>query len=152
MHVQVDQGGKIGAKGPTALAFSNDIDYKILIPAAVKRECIEALRLKGETGKVFYLQLFSVALFLLLRDHIHQISLVTIDPEYKSIDKDIKRFLMNLLRRAGKPVEGDMLRFVRIGKKSRAHKLTLATLRGRIEPDQVISAEDLLEQLVGMEQ
>lgn len=45
-----------------------------------------------------------------------------------------------------------MLRFVRIGKKSRAHKLTLATLRGRIEPDQVISAEDLLEQLVGMEQ
>jgi len=59
---------------------------------------------------------------------------------------------MNLPRRAGKPVEGDTLRFVRIGKKSRAHKLTLATLRGRIEPDQVISAEDLLEQLVGMEQ
>ncbi len=53
MHVQVDQSGKIGAKGPTALAFSNDIDYKILIPAAVKRECIEALGLEGKTGKVF---------------------------------------------------------------------------------------------------
>ncbi len=90
--------------------------------------------------------------FLLIRDDIHQLSLVTIDPEYKSEDKDIKRFLMNLFRRAGKPVEGDMLRFVRIGKKSRAHKLPLATLRGRIEADQAISAEDLPEQLVGMEQ
>lgn len=131
------------------MAFSNDIDYKILIPAAVKRECIEALRSQGKTGKVFYLQLFSVALFLLLTDHIDQVSLVTIDPEYKSKDKDIKRFLMNLLRLAGKPVEGDRIRFVRIGKKSRAHKLALATLRGRIEADRVISAKDILEQLVG---
>lgn len=149
MHVEVDQSGKIGAKGPTALAFSNDIDYKILIPARVKRECIKILRSEGKTGKTFYLQLFSAALFLLLKDHIDQLTLVTIDPEYESKDDDIKRFLLNLFWGAGNPISASKIRFSRIGKKSPAHKKALATFRGTINPDRVISAEDLLEQLEG---
>ena len=118
MRVDVDQSGKIGSKGPTALAYYNDIDHKILIPARVKRKCIKALRLQGKTGKVLYLQLFSVALFLLLKDHVRQLSLVTIDREYPSKDKDIKEFLLNLLRRARRPIPADVIRFKGIGKKS----------------------------------
>jgi hypothetical protein len=146
MHVQVDQSGKIGSKGPTALAFSNDIDYRILIPAPVKRECIETFRRQGKTGKGFYLQLFSVALFLLLKDHIGQLSLVTIDREYPSKDKDIKEFLTNLFRRARRPIPADVIRFKRIGKESRAHQKALATFRGTLKPDRVITTKGLLEQ------
>jgi hypothetical protein len=152
MHVEVDQSGKIGTKGPTALAFSNDIDWKILIPARVKRECIWILRAQGMTGKTFYLQLFSVALFLLLKDHIDQLMLVTIDPEYKSKDEDIKRFLLNLFRRANMRVSPDKIRFQRIGKKSPAHQKALATFRGTLKPDKIVDPEDLLEQLVVIDQ
>jgi len=145
--VEVDQSGKMGAKGPTALAFSDGIDYKILIPASVKRECIEALRLRGRTGKVFYLQLFSAALFLLLEDHIGQVSLVTIDLEYPSKDRHVKEFLLNLFARAGRRVPAEVIRFDRIGRQSNAHKKALATFRGKAKPDRVITTEDLLEQL-----
>jgi hypothetical protein len=148
MHhvVEVDQSGKMGAKGPTALAFSDGIDHKILIPAAVKRECIEALRFRGKTGKVLYVQLFSVALFLLLKGHLEQMSQVTIDREYPSKDKQIKEFLLNLFKRAGTQVPAGAITFRRIGRKSNAHKKALATFRGTLEPDRVISTQDLLEQ------
>ena len=150
MVIEVDQSGKIGAKGPTILAFSNEIDYKVLIPAKVKRECIKILRYRGKTGKVFYLQLFATALFLLLKDYLDRVTLVTIDPEYPSRDKDIKEFLLNLFRRTGRSLSADVIRFKRIGRKSNAHQKALATLRGEMKPDWVIKTKDLLEQFEKM--
>jgi len=79
--VEVDQSGKIGAKGPTAVAFSDRVDHKILIPPTVKRECVRTLKPQGKTGK-----------------------------------------------------------------KSNAHKKAVATLRGTLKPDRVITTEELLEQ------
>ena len=149
MRIEVDQSGKIGSSGPTVLAFSNAIDYKILIPPAVKRECIEALRLRGRAGSVFYLQIFSVALFLLLKDHLAQVTLVVIDQEYTGRSRDIKGFLINLLSRANLAVDADSIRFERIGKQSNAHKKALATLRGDLVPDRVIGTDEILELLIG---
>jgi len=148
MRVEIDQSGKIGEKGPTALALSNDIDYKILIPAAVKRECIGVARAHNKSGKVFYPQLFSITLFLLLRDHIGKCTLVVIDPEYRSKDKDIKGFLMNLLRRDGQEVSPETITFESIGRDSNAHKKAKATYRGELVPDRVIQTEEILEQFV----
>lgn len=145
-HVEVDQSGKIGAKGPTDLAFSNEISYAIFIPAKVKRECVEILRSQGKTGKVFYLQMFSIALFLLLKDHIGQLSLVTIDPEYLSKDNDIKAFLLNLFWRAGLSVSPHQVEFRRIGKKSRAHVKAKDCLNGRMKPNKIVTTEEILSQ------
>jgi hypothetical protein len=148
MRVEIDQSGKIGEKGPTALALSNDMDYKILIPARVKRECIEAARAHNKTGRVFYLQLFSIALFLLLRDHIGKCTLVVIDREYRSKDNAIKGFLLNLLQRDGQEVDPDTIIFENIGRRSNAHKKAKATYRGRLAPDRVVQAGEILEQLI----
>ena len=148
MRVEIDQSGKIGEKGPTALALSNDVDYKILIPAAVKRECIRVARAQNKSGKAFYLQLFSIALFLLLRDHIGKCTLVVIDREYRAKDKDIKGFLMNLLRRDGQEVSPETITFENVGRHSNAHKKAKATYRGELVPDRVIRTEEIMEQFV----
>jgi hypothetical protein len=149
VRIEVDQSGKIGSGGPTVLALSNEIDYKILIPGSVKRECVEALRLRGKTGSTLYLQLFSVALFLLLKHHFAQTTMVVIDQEYTGRSKDIKGFLVNLLIREGLEVDADSIWFERIGKQSNAHKKALATLRGKLTPDRVINTEEILDQLIG---
>ncbi len=45
MHVvDVDQSGKFeNTKHDTVVAFSNGIDFSVIIPATVKRDCITAL-------------------------------------------------------------------------------------------------------------
>lgn len=146
MHVEVDQSGKIGSKGPTVLALSNKISFVILIPANIKRELVRILRSEGKTGKTFYLQLFAVGLFLLLKDHILKVSLVTIDPEYQSKDNDIKAILLNLFRRDGLSVDPEKIRFQRVTKKSPAHLKANNCLEGEIEPDRKISVEEILSQ------
>ena len=147
MHIQIDQSGKIGdTKVPTVLAFSNDKSFSILIPAGVKRECLYNLRQRGKSGTTLYLQLFAVALFLLLKGHVEKMSLITIDLEYPGHSQAVKEHLLNLLRKAGFSVSADMIRFQRLGKRSPAHKRALATYRRDIEPDKIITLEELLAQ------
>jgi len=147
-YVEVDQSGKIEyTKTATVLAFSDEISFAILIPAAVKRECLRSLRARGKSGSTLTLQLFATALFILFRDHIADIALATIDVEYHSRDREIKQHLLNLLRRAGHAVSSDRFVFQEIGKKSPAHRKAVETLRGKIEPDREIGLEELLEQL-----
>ncbi|MFQ5855819.1 MAG: hypothetical protein ACE5LU_09280 [Anaerolineae bacterium] len=101
MHVEVDQSGKIGdTKVPTVLAFSNADSYAILIPAIVKRACLQELRQRGKSGTTLYMQLFATGLYLLLKDHIQDLPLVAIDIEYSGHNAMIKQHLLNLLWRA----------------------------------------------------
>ena len=145
MHVEVDQSGKIGDTGvPTVLAFSNRISFSILIPPAVKRESLRKLRARGRRGKSLYLQLFAVALYLLLKEHITKLSLISIDVEYPGHNRAVKEHLLNLLRRDGLNVPAEAIEFRYIGKKSPAHRLALETFRGKREPDRVISVGELL--------
>jgi hypothetical protein len=147
MHVQVDQSVKIGdTKDPTVLAFSDTASFSILIPAEVKRACLRELRSRGKSGTTLYLQLFAVALFLLLKGHLDKITLITIDLEYPGHSAAIKEYLLNLFTRAGSTVSGEMIRFQRIGKRSPAHDKALYTLRGELQPDRTITTEELLAQ------
>ena len=147
-YIEVDQSGKIEyTRTGTVLAFSDEISFAILIPAAVKRECVRSLRAQGKSGPTLTLQLFATALFLLLKDHIADIALAIIDVEYHSRDREIKQHLLNLLRRAGHTVSSDQFVFQEIGKKSPAHKKAVETFRGKIKPDREIGLEELLEQL-----
>lgn len=145
MHVQVDQSGKIGdTKVPTVLAFSNAESYAILIPATVKRSCLQKLRQRGKSGTTLYLRLFATGLYLLLKDHIQSLVLITIDVEYPGHDAAIKLYLLNLLRRAGITGSARKIRFQHIGKKSGAHKRAKAVFTGSEEPDRVIGEEEIL--------
>src|SRR4051812_47547523 len=145
--VEVDQSGKIeDTKEDTVLALCNGMHWSILIPATVKRSCITKLRRDGASGTTFYLRLFTIALYFLLRDHIGQLSHAIIDIEYTGKDDQIKRYVMNLLQRSGKKVQAGQLRFMLVGKQSAAHTLAWETLRGKRKPDRVISLAELLKE------
>lgn len=145
MHVEVDQSGKIEqTRWDTVLAFSDDTDCAILIPAKVKREAIVRLRASGKRGRSAYLFLFARGLYLLLRDHLEALHLVTIDTEYQGNEADIKAYLLRLIWRVSPGFEADRIGFRPIGKKSPAHAKAIAVYRGEKEADRRISLEELL--------
>ena len=145
--VEVDQSGKVeDTKEDTVLAFANGMRFSILIPATVKRDCVRTLRQRGLSPKIFYLQIFVTGLFFLLKEHIPNLSHTIIDREYLGKDADIKRYLMNLLKRAKYTVNAEQFHFGHIGKGSAAHSLAIDTLRGRVQPDLKLTLEDILGQ------
>lgn len=146
--VEVDQNGKIGdTQGPTVLAFSNGTNFAILIPANVKREYLHELRRRGKSGPTLYLEFFALSLYLLLRNHIHDLEQITIDIEYPGHDATIKENLLALLLRRGFSINAHRIRFDQIhqGKKHPgAHDRVYYTWRGTVAPDKVIRLGELL--------
>lgn len=123
--------------------------WTILIPATVKRSCITTLRSQGAHGTTFYLRLFTIALYFLLRDHIEHLHTRSLMWSTPAKTLTIKRYVMNLLQRSGRKVQAGQLRFMLVGKQSAAHTLAWETLRGKRKPDKVISLEELLEEEIG---
>ena len=147
MKVEIDQSGKIGdTKVPTVLAFSNGKQYAILIPATVKRECIQKLRGKGRLETRVYIQLFSVSLFLLLKREFRALEQIIIDFEYPGHEAKIKEHLINLFQRAGVRLRPSKIQFGYVGKRSNAHKLAIETFNGNSKPNQVVQLEQILQE------
>lgn len=147
MKIEIDQSGKIGdTKVPTVLAFSNGKEYAILIPATVKRGCIQHLRVKGKMETRLYIQLFAVGLYLLLKRDINSLEQIVIDFEYPGHEAKIKEHLINLFRRAGVRVQPARIQFDFVRKKSNAHKLAIEAFKGRAKPHQVIHVEQILKE------
>jgi len=96
MRVEVDQSGKIERTShDTVVAFSNDFDYAILVPAQVKRETIAALKSEGKRRA--HLLLFAMVLYELLRKYLERIEKITIDVEYEGSEPYIKSQLLSLI-------------------------------------------------------
>ncbi len=145
--VEVDQSGKVEyTREDTVLAFANGITRTVLIPATVKRDCVTMFRLMGQKGSVFYLQLFAIALFFLLKEHGAQLSNIIIDEEYYGREGDIKRYLLNLFHRAGTAVSARQIHFGYVGKASTAHALAKATLRGKKKPDKILTVAEIMRE------
>ncbi|HYP39218.1 MAG TPA: hypothetical protein VEX13_02570 [Chloroflexia bacterium] len=143
--VAVDQSGRVEFTGEdTVLAFSNGIRFTVLLPAVVNRECVRMLREGGFGGPLLYPQLFAVGLYFLLRGHIGDLARITIDLEYFGQDNSIKSHLVNLLLRSRYQIDPDTIEFRQIGKQSGAHKLALSTLQKKVQPDMVLTKEDVL--------
>lgn len=134
MRIEVDQSGKIErTQSNTVLAFSNDTEFAVIVLAVEKRECLRRWRQQGKSGKVLYPKLFVAALFLLLKNHLRQSSLVVIDPEYPGHEQDIRAQLLRHIRRHIPQFPADRIVFRQIGKQSRAHKKAPGVFRG-LEP------------------
>jgi hypothetical protein len=144
--IEVDQSFKIGnTSKATVVAFADGKERAILIPAEVKRKIIQELRRRGKGVRLYYL-LFATLLYLLLKEDIENIERVTIDIEYRQKEAMIKGHLLNLLRRAGKRVDGHQIQFARITKKSPAHRVAIKTLRKQRPPDHKVTFEELLRE------
>ncbi|MBM4466854.1 MAG: hypothetical protein FJ014_15100 [Chloroflexi bacterium] len=146
--VQIDQSGKMNSLArDTVLAFSNDTQHVIRIPAAVKRNLVQHFRQKGKSKTRAVMLLFSAALFLLLRDSLERIDQIVIDVEYEGYEDEIKGWLLSRIHQVDPGFDKARVRFQRVGKKSPAHQRALAVLRGQEPPNQVITEQAMLSVL-----
>jgi hypothetical protein len=148
LQLEVDQSRRIEEPQDTVLAFSNQRQYAILIPSAIKRRALAHLRRLDKSTKLAVLLIFAAALFLLLRDVADQLALVVIDEEYPGHEAMLKGRLLQLLRgTTGLWIPKEVVTFGRVGKKSGAHRRAIAISRGREEPDRRVTLDELLEAL-----
>jgi len=146
--VAIDQSGRTDETNrDTALAFANGISHSILIRSVTKQHCLVALRNRYKTPHQFYLKLFVVALFILLRDHIKNINTIVIDIEYDGQSGPIRGMLLNYLRQIVPDYPKEAIIFRSIGKHSSAHYKALGTYLGKQKPDYVVSEEELMKLL-----
>jgi hypothetical protein len=144
--VEVDQSGKFeDTKFDTVLAYSNGFAHTIIVPKRTKREAILILRKLGKTGTTFYLQLFTICLYLLIKNRLNDLTTIIIDEEYVARNRDIKRQLLNLINKIKPDYESENINFRRIGKESPAHNLAINCLRRKIRADKVIKLQEILE-------
>jgi hypothetical protein len=130
--------------GDTTLAYSNDKQKAILIPAAVKRDVMNCLRREGKNDKTAILLMFAAGLFLLLRDVIAQANLVIIDQEYEGNEGIIKNRLLQMLRADGRNISPDTLVFGNVGRHSQAHHLAMITGRRQTPPAHRVTLVEML--------
>jgi len=86
-------------------------------------------------------------LFLLLKNHLARLGVITIDVEYLGREAGIKGTLLRLIQSAQPDFAGERIVFRHVGKKSPAHKIALATYRRERPPDKIITMAELLEWL-----
>jgi hypothetical protein len=148
MHVvELDQSGRFDQTNKaTVLAIANGRAFSIRISAADKRSVTEVLKRRRPkwSAALTNVLVFATLVFLLLKDHIEDLSLVIIDPEYPGHEALIKDRVMTLCRRRGIPIFKDQLTFDHIGKKSPAHKLAWSVYNGLEKPDRTLSADEVL--------
>ena len=146
MRVEVDQSGKVeDTRVNTVLAFSDGISRSILIPAKVKRECVELVRDDRHKTKTLYLRIFCAGLFLLLKDDLPKIEQITIDVEYLGREHDIKALFLRLVWKTHPTFDPDNIQFALVGKDSLAHIKAYSTFTGLEDADRKLGFEDLRE-------
>jgi len=147
MQADLDMSGRIEETSrPTVLALANGLTASIRITAREKRKVLNALRQHRSqwSRTLVNVYVFSVLVYLVLRDHIEKMSLVIIDLEYSGYEAVIKNRVLTLCRRQGVTVYKDQITFHRVGKKSPAHILAFKVYKRLVEPDQVVTADDVL--------
>ena len=147
MQVEVDQSVKVEQSGDTTLAFSNNEQRVILMPASVKREVLKYLRRQGKEYKAAILLMFTAGLFLLLRDVVERATLIIIDREYEGNDGLIKNRLLQMLQADGTSVYAGIFTFGYVGRQSQAHQLAITTKRRQRSPDHRVTLAEMIEVL-----
>jgi hypothetical protein len=148
MHIEIDQSGKVeDTSRPTVLAFANHIRVAVVIPAAVKKECLAVLRRRSDFPQVYILQIFTAGLVCLLRDYLFQIETITIDLEYPGHEADIKGILLNAIRRVRRDFSKQQISFRSVGKKSGAHYKAYGVFTGKEKPERILTTEDIVKVL-----
>lgn len=144
MRVEIDQSGKIeDTRVDTILAFSDGISGSILIPAKIKRKCVEFVRDDRHKTKTLYLRIFCAGLFLLLKDYLSYLDQIIVDVEYLGREHDIKALLLRLIWEPYPNFDPDKIQFSLVGKDSPAHIKAYSIFTGLENADREISFEDL---------
>ena len=144
-NVEVDQSGRMEMSGDTIVAVSNDFTVTVKVTARVKRRVREALLKRGVKPRMVMIRMFVGAILLAIRDHLEEISTLTVDEEYIGYEAIIKSLLLDRLRSLGFKFAKDDIVITRIGRKSPAHRAAIRVTRRQVKADKIPSAEELLE-------
>lgn len=147
MRVEVDSSGIWGNQAqPTIFAFSNSLSLSIWIAPQVKRACIQEVRQrKGRITVNDYVRLYAISVFLLLKEHLGQMSEIILDLELPKKMGLVRSILIELIRDIDPQLARIQIRVRRIGKTSRAHDLANAVYKGEQSPDRRLLAKEILD-------
>lgn len=141
MRVEVDQSGKIEQLNcDTVIAFSNSVQYVVLLPKSVKRDIF--LRYRSKIPRLKY-RLFCISVYYCIKNLICDSGLIVIDDEYKGNEDVIKSLLLNYIKAAHKEFEAKRIAFGQVGKSSSAHVAAIEVFRNHRRPDKVLSLNDV---------
>lgn len=125
----------------TVVAFSNGRSKSILIDRREKRKLQRIFRERNK-GHIFIFKTFAILIFLLIKKDLFEIQHISIDIEYPGKDYLIKDYLLREIREYRSFDKRDII-FVKVGRKTKAHELGINVYRGRIQPDIIVTAEDI---------
>lgn len=140
--IYIDQSGKIeDTKKLTIIAYANGKTKALKISAVEKRRLIKIMRILDSPKKAFVLKVFAGLIFLLLKDE--KVDEIIIDKEYPRHEATIKVILLQLFVKT--KLKKPEINFDLIGKKSPVHKLAIETFRGKMKPDLIVKATEILK-------
>lgn len=132
MGYQIDQSGKIEqTEKKTVLAAANGNFYAIIISAKNKRRLQELFR-RAAKPTLFIDAVFSVLLFYLLKQ-IRKEVIIEVDIEYSGHTKIIEQMLARLTE------TGKEIRWVLVGKTSKAHDIAYKVYRKKLKIGKVVT-------------
>lgn len=149
MKVEVDQSGRVeDLSTGTAVAFSNGKSGAVFVSAGVKRRIIVYVRQNSlVSSSDIPAILFSILVYILIADF--ELTALNIDEEYTGKHSIIEETINKLYVRFGVRRIPNLL-FVRIGKRSPAHKLAWEAHRskGRLKIVRKLREKELLKLIV----
>lgn len=147
MTYQIDQSGKVeDTNRLTIVAFANGKIKSLKVSAVEKQKLIKIMRELDYPKKLFIFKIFAGLIYLLFaKEQLNANDSIIIDKEYPGHEGIIKDVLSNLFRQIDN--KAPSIEFSEIGKKSQAHLKAIAVFRGRIKPDIIVKADDILNVL-----
>lgn len=132
----IDQSGKIeDTAKDTVIAYSNNSEYAILIPAKEKRRLQEYFRLIGKPR--LFIDITFAAIVSILAEEVKSSSTLTIDEEYPGHTEVIEQFIILFVSKL------TSIRWQKIGKNSSAHEVAYKTYKRKRPAEQRLSAGKL---------
>lgn len=147
-YIEIDQSIKIDdTNGDTILAYSNEKYFSVLIPVSIKRELFKSLYDKQKNKVIFKIKLFCSGLFYLLKDVVREEVIITIDNEFDGRENDVRGILLNLIWKINPKFDKRDLRIKEIGRKSRAHEIAKKVHNKQIQPNRIITKQELINHI-----
>lgn len=143
MNIEIDQSNKIEKTDKdTAIAFSNDKEYAILLLGKTKRQLQELFRERGRP-RIFVYRTFAAGVTLLIKDHLPKFYKIIIDQEYTGKERVLRSMIYEMLGRFHN--ELPEIVFERIGKSSNAHNVAYHVTHKKREADRIIKFNEIKE-------
>lgn len=140
MQIEIDQSGKIEEYLDTVVAFRNKEQYSVLLKRKLKTEILTKYRNKH---KDIHYRLFAILIYHCIKNYLHKAQSIIIDKEYEGREEDIKKHLIRFIWKDYPNFDKRLIKFSRLGKKSRAHSLAYHTFIGKLSPNKIISKKEI---------